>query len=669
LSEKLATLQAALAHTARLLQSDPKAAEAQAREILRTIAGQPEALLLLGSALRRQGDPAGARDVLKELTGPWLRSAAAQYELGLAYADLRDGSAAVSTLRRAAELNPKHPHAWRALGDQLTLAGDDAGADEAYARHIQASVNDPKLLEAAAALNANDLAVAERLLRAFLKDQPTDVTAIRMLAELGSRLGRYADAEHLLARALELAPSFTFARHNYASVLFRRSKLSETLEQADLLLARDPRNPAYRNLKAAALARRGETHEALELYESVLNDFPKQPKAWMSYGHTLKSAGRQTDGIGAYRRAIALLPSLGEAWWSLANLKTLRFTPDEIAQMRTQLARTDIGEEDRFHLQFALGKALEDAEQFAESFRYYEQGNALRGKELPYKADETSALVARLKSVFTADFVHAHSDVGAPDPDPIFIVGLPRAGSTLIEQILASHSAVEGTMELPDIFAIVRRLGGKERPGQASAYPEVLASLADAQFAQLGKEYIERTRVYRKLGRPFFIDKMPNNFFHAGLIHLMLPNAKIVDARRHPLGCCFSGFKQHFARGQGHTYNLTDIGRYYADYADLMAHYDRVMPGQVHRVIYERMVEQPEEEVRRLLAYCGLPFEEGCLRFYQNDRAVRTASSEQVRMPIFKDAVDHWQNYDAWLGPLKQALGPVLQSYPDAPVP
>jgi hypothetical protein len=331
--------------------------------------------------------------------------------------------------------------------------------------------------------------------------------------------------------------------------------------------------------------------------------------------------------------------------------------------MEAQLARADIADEDRFHLHFALGKALEDAGLFERSFGHYRDGAALRRKAVDYDADNTTAHTARSKAVLTRAFFEARPDWGSTAPDPIFVVGLPRSGSTLIEQILSSHSAVEGTMELPDIISIARRLGGRTRRDQPSAYPEMLTDLDAEACRALGEEFIERTRIQRKLGRPFFIDKMPNNFAHVGLIHLILPRAKIIDARRHPLGCCFSAFKQHFARGQTFSYDLTELGRYYADYVDLMAHYDAALPGVVHRVIYERMVADPEGQVRALLDHCGLPFEPGCLKFYENDRAVRTASSEQVRRPIFTDGVDQWRSYEPWLDPLKAALGHSLDSW------
>jgi tetratricopeptide (TPR) repeat protein len=598
-AETVGTLEVALEHAARLLAADPMAAEAQAREILKSVGEHPAALRLLAAALRRQGETEAAEAV-----------------------DMRG---------------------------------------------VRASVGDSALVQAARALCDNDLRVAEHTLRAVLKARPTDVAAIRMLAETAMRLGRYDDAENLLARCVELAPGFIAARHNYATVLYRQNRSEAAIAQIDRLLADDPRNPGYRNLKAAALAKIGEYDQAIELYGGVLQDQPGQAKVWMSYGHALKTVGRQADAIKAYRRCVAIAPQFGEAWWSLANLKTVRFDDADILAMEMELRRADLGEEDRFHLEFALGKAREDRADYEASFGHYLRGNALRRESLGYEASEITGQVERAKAVLTPELFAARAGQGCPAPDPIFVVGLPRSGSTLVEQILASHSAVEGTQELPDIIALVRRLGGKARRASESRYPEILAELSAEDLAALGQEYLDRAQVHRKLGRPLFIDKMPNNWTHVGLIQLILPNAKIIDARRHPLGCCFSGFKQHFARGQGFTYDLTDIGRYYGDYVALMAHFDAILPGRVHRVIYERMVADPEGQTRALLDHCGLPFEDACLRFYDNDRAVRTASSEQVRQPIFTDAADHWRNYEPWLGPLKAALGPVLDAYPDAP--
>jgi tetratricopeptide (TPR) repeat protein len=587
-----------------------------------------------------------------------------------------DPALAVEQLKEILKIVPKQPDAlrllataFRALGDQLSLSGEAEAADRAYADGIRASTSDPRLMEAAAALCDDRLDVAERNLRTHLKQHPTDVAAIRMLAEVAARLGRHRDAEKLLTRALELVPKFEAARHHLAIVLHRQQKTVEALREIDILLQGDQRNLSYRNLKAACLGRIGEYDEAIAIYTEIVKEHPRQYKAWMSFGHSLRAAGRQAECIAAYRKCIALKPDFGEAFWSLANLKTFRFTPAEIAAMRAQLERGDVGDDDRYHLHFSLGKAMEDAGQYADAFRHYDQGNRGRRRQLSYSADEVSAHRRRSTALFTREFFEARADLGAVAADPIFIVGLPRAGSTLIEQILSSHSQVEGTMELPDIAQMARALSEAKLESRGSKYPEILATLDAGQLRALGEEFIARTRIHRKTTKPFFVDKMPNNFPHIGMIHLILPNAKIIDARRNAMGNCFSAFKQHFARGQAFTYNLEELGSYYRDYVELMAHFDEVLPGRVHRVSYERMVADTENEIRRLLAYCGLEFEEACLRFDETERAVRTASSEQVRKPIFTDAVEHWRNFEEWLGSLKQALGPAYEEKPEEKVP
>jgi tetratricopeptide (TPR) repeat protein len=574
---------------------------------------------------------------------------------------------AIAALRRAVALKADQPEVWRALGDHYTALEMHEAADEAYAQSVRFSTRDPRLMSAAHALVENRIPDAELELREFLKRHPTDVAAIRMFAEVAARLGRYADAETLLSRCLELAPGFAAARHNYATVVLRQGKSEAALKEVERLLVEDPRNPGYRTLKAAILGRIGEYEASIEGYRGVLAEYPKQPKVWMSMGHALKTAGRNAEGIEAYRRAAEFAPHLGEAYWSLANLKTFRFTDNEVAAMRAQLARTDLTADDRFHFEFSLAKALEDGGTYEESFAHYAEGNRLRRAMVRYDADETRAHVARSKRFFTREFFAERAGWGSATKDPIFVVGLPRAGSTLIEQILASHSMVEGTMELPDVTMLARVVGNRTTRPDGIAYPRALAKFSAEEIAGLGERYLAQTRIQRKTPAPFFIDKMPNNFTHTGFIHLMLPNAKIIDARRHPLGCCLSGFKQHFARGQNFTYDLAEIGRYYADYVELMAHFDDVLPGRVHRVFYENMIEDTEGEVRRLLDYCGLPFEEGVLKFHENQRAVRTASSEQVRRPINREGMDQWKHYEPWLKPLEQALGPVLSTYPAVP--
>jgi predicted Zn-dependent protease len=666
-SEAVGSLETAIAHTQRLLQANPAQAAEQAREILKAVPRQPIATLLLGIAQRASGDLGGSSDTLKALCLLQPNWAAAHYELGRTLGLSGKGDAAIASLRRALQIEPRSADAWRMLADHLTAVEDVSGADAAYAQSIRYSTKNPQLLEAAAALCENRLAIAEPILREHLRNYPTDVAAIRMLGEVAARLGRYGDAEKLLARCVELAPGFSAARHNYASVLHRMNKPEEALSELDTVLANDPNNPGCRNLKAAVLARVGEYDRSVQLYAEVLAEYPYHAKIWMSYGHVLKTAGQTQDCISAYRRCIGLAPQIGEAYWSLANLKTFRFTPDDLAAMRAQLARTDLSDEDRFHFDFAMGKALEDAQEYESSFAHYAAGNQRRREHIRYDADELSDHVRRSKQLLTREFFAIRSDVGCTAPDPIFVLGLPRAGSTLIEQILSSHPSVEGTMELPDVLGIARELGERKLRNDASKYPEALAMPDTDEFRALGERYLQQTRIQRKSDAPFFIDKMPNNFAHVGLIHLMLPNAKIIDARRHPLGCCFSGFKQHFARGQQFSYSLEDLGRYYRDYVELMAHFDAALPGRVHRVIYEEMVADTEAQVRSLLEYCGLPFDERCLRFYENDRAVRTASSEQVRRPIFRDGVDQWRHYEPWLDPLKRVLGPVLDQYPAVP--
>lgn len=516
----------------------------------------------------------------------------------------------------------------------------------------------PDLMDAALALHDNRLSEAERGLKAYLKRDPFDARAIRMLAELAGRIGRLKDAETLLRRAVEIAPAFTAARANLALVLYRQNRASEALDELDLLIAVEPDHPGHANLKAATLGRLGAFEEAIRLYERVLDDAPDQPKLWMSYGHMLKTVGRQADGIAAYRRAIGLRPELGEAWWSLANLKTVRFDNTDIATMETARAAPELGEEDRFHLDFALGKAFEDRGEADRAFGHYAAGNALRRTQIVYDAGETGRFVDDCIALATPRFFADRADWGCDARDPVFILGMPRAGSTLVEQILASHSEIEGTTELPDLPAIARRIPD---------YPHGLAALTAERARELGEEYLRRTAVQRRTDRPLFIDKLPNNWAHMVLIRLILPNAVIIDARREPRACCFSNFKQHFARGQAFSYALDDMGRYYRDYVRLMAHLDRVQPGRVHRVIHEALVADTEAEVGRMLDACGVGFEPACLAFHETERAVRTASSEQVRQPIFTGGDRAWRPFAPHLEPLISALGDVVDPYPQVP--
>ena len=666
-TEVTGTLEQAMRQAVSLLKEDPALAEEQAIAILEAVPGHPPAELLQAQARRQAGDSAAALALITALADRQPRWAAAQVELGISLGQLGRGDEAIGALRRAVALKPDHPEAWRLLADHLMASGETEAADAAYARHIKASTRDPRLLEAAGAMVVNDVPRAEALLRSHLKEKPTDVPAIRMFAEVAVRVGRPVEAQRLLERCLELAPGFEAARHNYAVLLHRQNQSAAALIETERLLERSPRNPGYRNLLAVILGRVGEYARSSALYKELLEEYPSNAKVWMSYGHVLKTEGRTEDCIRAYRETIAREPSLGEAWWSLANMKTFRFTEADMAAMRAQLARPDLSDTDRLHFDFAMGKALEDASAWEASFAHYASGNALHHATVDYDPALNAGRIERFRRDFTAGFFAERAGQGCDSPAPIFVVGMPRSGSTLVEQILSSHSEVEGTTELPEVISMARMLRERSDGDETEGYNRVLAAMGPAELRALGEEYLERCRIHRKTTAPFFIDKMPNNFLHTGLIHLMLPNARIIDTRRHPMACCFSNFKQHYARGQNFSYSLEDMGHYYRDYVRLMAHFDAVLPGRVHRVIYEEMVADTEAEVRRLLDYCGLPFEEGCLRFFENDRPVRTASSEQVRRPIYSDAVDQWRHYAAWLGPLEQALGPALEHYPDAP--
>jgi tetratricopeptide (TPR) repeat protein len=602
--------------------------------------------------------------VLEPLAQEQANAVPAHLEVGVARAQAGRTIDAVQSFRRVVELEPDCVDGWRLLADQYDVLCEAAQADVARARYLRCATTDPRLLAAAGALVANDLPQADACLRKHLDAFPNDIAALRMLAEVAARLRLYPEAERLLDRCLELAPSFDGARQTLAMVLNRAGKPALALPHLDRLLSQDAANPAYLNLRAAVLANLGDYAGSIAVYERVLGSHPQQPKIWMSYGHSLRTSGRYAECVAAYRQALAQRPTLGEAYWSLADLKTFRFEDDDVDRLRVLLANSNLPDEDRLHVEFALGKALEDREKFSESFTHYSAGNALRKKLHPYDAQTVTEHTRRVKELFTADFLAARRSLGALASDPIFVVGLPRAGSTLIEQILSSHSQVEGTIELPDVIQIAAELTGRRGTESETNLFDSIEKLSPQRIRELGERYLETTRVHRKAGRPYFVDKMPNNFLYVGLLHLILPNAKIIDARRHPLACCFSAYKQHFARGQNFSYSLNDLGRYYRDYVTQMEHFDRVLPGRIYRVHYESMVEDTESQVRGVLECCGLAFEHACLRFYENDRPIRTASSEQVRKPIFRDSVDQWRRFEPWLGPLREELGDLLECYP-----
>jgi tetratricopeptide (TPR) repeat protein len=638
-------------------------ARRQAEELLRRFPREINCMFIVAASIRAHGDNREAAIRLRALIKRAPDFALAHQELGFACAESGNLYDAIAALQRAVAIEPKLPASWKLMGELFQIDGDENSAAEAFNQHLLATSEDPGLILAIRCFNAGKTGQAEQLCRKFLIDNPANVSAIRLLAEIGLKVGVLVDAERLLERCLELAPDFTLARMSYTKVLTRREKLEQALEQADYLLENQSEKPAYLALRASILVRMGDYERALPCYEYILERYPAQPSVMLSYGHSLRAVGEQERSIEAYRQTISLRPSFGDAYWSLANLKTFRFEDSDIEEMRNQLESKECSNEDFFHLCFALGKALEDRGQFDDSFKYYQLGNSIKEKLTGYKAERIHNYVQRMKTFCREEIFSAAGDRGCQAPDPIFIVGLPRSGSTLLEQILASHSQVDGTKELIQILAIAKRLGGTRKGAEESRYPGILSDLTAVQLEELGQQYIDRTRIQRGAA-PFFTDKMPNNFLHIGLIALILPRAKIIDARRHPMAACFSGFTQLFARGQTFTYGLKNIGSYYRDYVDLMDHWDKVLPGKVLRVQYEEMVTDTENQVRRMLDHCNLDFEESCLQFHQTDRAVRTASSEQVRQPIYKGALEHWRNFELHLDELKEALGPVLDRYP-----
>ncbi|HEX3951851.1 MAG TPA: sulfotransferase [Steroidobacteraceae bacterium] len=650
-----------------LLDADPSAAVRAAGEILENNPDHAAASLLLATAARKLGNTALALELLEGLVRSQPAAGPIRLELARTYREAGRDAESVAALREALSLEPALADGWRELSSQLAALGDARGADAAYERYAATASQPWQLAEPSAALAANRVAAAEAMLRRILRETPQDVAAIRMLADALARREAYAEAERLLCQALELAPGCSAARHDLACLLLTQQKAADILPLVERLLLLDPQNAVYRDLLASVFSMTGQHTQAME----TLGALAAEPNAgyaeWLNYGLELKTAGRTHESIAAYRRAMALEPAKGATYWSLANLKTFRFDAAEIDAMRSALQRQDLKPDDRVELEFALGKVREDERRFAESFEHYAAGNALRRKGVNYDAGKISLHVRRSQEIYTPQFFAERAHFGSQAQDPIFIVGLPRAGSTLLEQILASHSRVEGTRELAEMVAIARGLATKNGEADESRALEALCSLDAAQVAALADRYLAETRIYRRRGAPRFIDKMPNNFLHIGLIHLMFPRAAIIDARRHPLGGCFSAFKQHFAAGQLFTYDQADLARFYRDYVELMAHYDAVLPGRIHRVHYERVVADLSGEVHRLLEYCGLPFEDQCLRFHETRRGVQTASSEQVRQPIYAQGVDQWRHFEPWLGPLKEALGDLAEHYPESP--
>lgn len=570
---------------------------------------------------------------------------------------------AVSAYQRACQYNPALLASWKGQSDVYTKMGKSKLALQAMAQFDRLQALPKHLFAVTNFMHEGRVFKAEDLCRAYMKKNPTDVEGMRLLAEIGSQLGVLDDAEFLLESAIEFSPDNIQIRLDYVKVLRKRQKFIKALEQAQYLHDLDPENTLFMSHLAIEQMQTGEYDAALDVLDKVLKKVPNDPATLTSRGHALKTSGNSNEAIKSYKSAYKSKPDYGEAYYSLANLKTYSFSDDEIQAMEFQLQNSDLSYRDRVFFCFAVAKAFEDKKDFKQAFNFYETGNELKRVQARYTSKVMAGeRAAQIKSC-TPELFQTQGNKGHLAPDPIFILGLPRAGSTLLEQIIASHSQVDGTLELPNILSLSHKLRGRKLSKSNDQYPQILHDLKAEQFEEFGKQFIEETRIHRK-DAPFFIDKMPNNFRHIGLIHLILPNAKIIDARRHPMACCFSGFKQLFAEGQEFTYGLTEIGSYYRDYVDVMDHWDEVLPGKILRVQYEDVVADTETQVRRILDYLDLPFEEACLEFHKTKRSVRTASSEQVRQPIFKSGLEQWRNFEPWLDPLKEALGPVLDRYP-----
>jgi tetratricopeptide (TPR) repeat protein len=603
-----------------------------------------------------------ALETLAQLKSLVPHYARAWQEEGHVFRALGQIDRARAAYQQAVRLNSALPAAWRELAAIYQHQGDTRKHAAADAEYRRLSELPPELVSVSSLLQERKLYKAEQLCRAFLKKTPHHIEAMRLLALIGMQLFVYDDAEFLLESCVELQPDNWLARLDYIKVLRRRQKFQKALEQARILRDTHPENRLFELTLANENVAVGNFDEALDVYDRVIGEHPDFEQVHLSRGHALKTIGRLDEGVESYRGAYRARADFGDAFWSLANLKTYRFTDSEIDHMRDYVDRPETSDEDRFHFCFALGKAYEDRNEFEESFSWYERGNALRLAGLRYDPERSLQAMSRQAEICRAALFRDKAGLGSQRDDPIFVVGLPRSGSTLLEQILASHSQIDGTMELPNIIATAHRLNGRRLLTEEARYPAVLADLDGEQLRKLADAYIADTSVHRK-GAPRFIDKMPNNFLHIGLIHLMFPNAKIIDARRHPMGCCFSGFKQLFADGQEFTYGLDEIARYYRAYVDLMKHWDRVLPGVVLRVHYENVVADTPAQVRRLLDFVGVPFEDACLEYHRTERSVRTPSSEQVRQPIYTSGLDYWRNYESSLAELKTSLAPQLDEY------
>jgi tetratricopeptide (TPR) repeat protein len=621
-----------------------------------------EALYMAAVCQRYQQQFVQAQDYLKQLFECNLEHGRGHQEQGYLLREQGLGQQALAAFQRATQINPALEASWRAQADLAKVLDrpDLAQQPLAQLKRLKAM---PKALVAITDLLAQGKIVkAEVLCRQVLERQPRNVEAMRLLAGIASQIGAMQEAEILLENACQFDSSNSQLQIDYIQLLRKRQRFHEALQQAGKLLETDPDNPQFQSIYAIEAMQAGDINTALEYFDKVLKQLPDDTGTITAKGHAHKTAGNTAEAIACYQAAASVNPEFCEAYYALANLKTYRFGAEEINAMLA-LEPLSMRLLDKVYLSFALAKAYEDGKKFEQSFQFYQQGNALKKQQSGYNANSMSDELQKQSRFFTAQRCANLNGCGDPAADPIFILGLPRSGSTLLEQILSSHSQVEGTLELPNILAYSKELRRHQVDGEKLGYPEVIAELDEQVLTDLGSRYLEETKVYRNQS-PFFIDKMPNNFRHIGLIKLILPNAKIIDARRHPMACCFSGYKQLFAEGQEFSYSLSDMGQYYTDYVELMDHWDNVLPGQVLRVHYEQVIDDLEGQVRRILDFCGLPFESACLSFHETKRSVRTASSEQVRQPIFKTGLEQWKNYSVQLSELQDQLADIIDHYP-----
>ncbi len=652
-----------------LLESDPPAAARRASEILAQFPGHAEASLLLATACRNLGEPATAASVLEGLVAGNAESPSILLELGRAYAAAGRSAEAIAVMQRAVAADPQFADGWQHLAAQYFVAGDTLAGDDAYERYTLLWRRPQELADAMRALADNRVEAAEQILQRRLQHTPHDVAALRLLTEVALRREDDLQAERSLGQCLALAPGYAAARYDLARLLYSQQRIAEMLVQLARLLAAQPRNLNYLGLKAHGLRILGNNDAAMKLVQELIAEYPLEEQVWILYGTVLREVGEQPRAIEAFRQALIVRPGSSSAYASLANLKTFRFSTEELTAMREQLALDSVRGADRVQLEFALGAAFEHRHEFAQSFEHYARGNSLHRSTLFYDPGFVTERVQRTRALFNAQFFAERQGWGSQQTDPIFIVGMPRSGSTLLEQMLACHSQAEGTRELPDLpMLALELLANVAEPTQASLF-EKFDALRPEEVATLAARYLQSTRGHRHLGKARFVDKLPGNWSLLGFAMLLFPRASIIDARRHPLASGFSCYKQLFSRGQQFTYDLREVGLFARDYTTLMQHFDDILPGRVHRVHYEHLISDPEAELRRLLEYCGLPFEEQCLRFHENRRAVSTLSSEQVRQPLYSESVDHWRNYEPWLGPLKDALGGLVAQYPQVPKP